>query len=197
MRAHPFGRFLLISYVGTIACGQQEKWFSRTGGFSSAFHLNEVYRVPRESGLECIFFYVQGECNIADVPSRSSQIGDPLSWKGLQRGNSPVRGSPFPIGYKKLLIMSCSWVRTSTTSDGLSTFSSPICHEFNVTIGDSVPTLLCVEASCSAWSVKDEWREKRLVRKETCSRQRHKTSNVAPTRDTFWLQRQERCAHPC
>lgn len=48
---------------------RQEKWFSRTGGFSSAFHLNEVYRVPRESGLECIFFYVQGECNIADVPS--------------------------------------------------------------------------------------------------------------------------------
>lgn len=57
---------------------KQQKWFSRTGGFSAAWHLNEVFRVMDEMKIHATFFFVHGCENPADMPSRCSQVGDPL-----------------------------------------------------------------------------------------------------------------------
>jgi hypothetical protein len=40
-----------------------------------------VYEAAVDLGIEITYFFVQGENNPADDPSRSSQIGDPLRWR--------------------------------------------------------------------------------------------------------------------
>ena len=63
-----------------IVTGQM-RWWSRTGGASQAFHLNSVYAEAYRESAPVHFFYVPGELNAADAPSRWRAVGDPIRWR--------------------------------------------------------------------------------------------------------------------
>lgn len=51
----------------------QKRWESSNGGFSSAFHLNEAFRMAYNLFDRTEFFYVEGTKNPADGPSRDDK----------------------------------------------------------------------------------------------------------------------------
>jgi hypothetical protein len=65
----------IVTDHAAIATGQR-RWYSRNGGFSSSFHLNELYRALYGEGGGEVFF-VDGDRNPADGPSRDTTA--PLS----------------------------------------------------------------------------------------------------------------------
>lgn len=70
----------IVGDHGAMATAQRQP-LSANGGFSSAFWLNRFYEeLYKEPGLQRDVFYIPGECNPADGPSRSVAIGDKLRW---------------------------------------------------------------------------------------------------------------------
>ena len=65
---HPGANVALVTDHIAIATGQR-RWSSRYGGFSTSYHLNELYKELYARGTSQVFF-VQGENNMADGPSR-------------------------------------------------------------------------------------------------------------------------------
>ena len=51
----------------------QRRWYSSHGGFATGFHLNGCFE-EAYSGCSTEFFYVHGELNIADAPSRQTGL---------------------------------------------------------------------------------------------------------------------------
>lgn len=64
----PGARVALVTDHHAIASGQR-RWYSRNGGFSSSWHLNNLFDELYERGGGEVF-YVEGEHNLADAPSR-------------------------------------------------------------------------------------------------------------------------------
>ncbi|MDP3759317.1 MAG: hypothetical protein Q8R01_02220, partial [Ramlibacter sp.] len=62
-------RIAVVTDHDAMARGQR-RWCSGFGGFSLAHALNEAFRAMHGPHLETEVFYVPGECNIADGPSR-------------------------------------------------------------------------------------------------------------------------------
>jgi hypothetical protein len=58
--------------------GAQRRPISGNAGFSAAFYLNSFYECLYEFDPNAHIFYVEGEQNPADDPSRSSDLHDPL-----------------------------------------------------------------------------------------------------------------------
>lgn len=58
-----------------VTIKQRRSW-KATGGFSSAYFLNEVFRRADDLKINVQFYYVHGELNPADGPSRSTALGD-------------------------------------------------------------------------------------------------------------------------
>jgi hypothetical protein len=65
-------RLAIVTDHDAIVNGQR-RWYSRNGGFSSAYELNQCYvDAYREEGWRVEFFAVQGTANIADALSRDT-----------------------------------------------------------------------------------------------------------------------------
>jgi hypothetical protein len=65
---HPNAFIALVTDHSALATGQR-RWNSRFGGFSTSYHLNELYRELYSRGSGEIFFVI-GSLNPADGPSR-------------------------------------------------------------------------------------------------------------------------------
>ena len=57
----------------------QRRWRSSNGGFSAAWTLNSAFMQSHQDGMTTDFFYVEGEKNIADGPSRDPTNREDLS----------------------------------------------------------------------------------------------------------------------
>ena len=76
----PYLRSLaVVSDHRALATGQRRP-LSGNGGFSSAFPLNDFFATLYGDGGDHHVFYVEGECNVADTPSRTTVIGD-TAWR--------------------------------------------------------------------------------------------------------------------
>lgn len=78
----PLGNLALVVDHQAIASGQR-RWWDAFKGFSAAFPLNalffELYAESSFPPLRRDVFYVKGELNIADAPSRDVAVGEPFS----------------------------------------------------------------------------------------------------------------------
>ena len=78
---HQASHIAVVSDHRALATGQR-RWWSSYGGFSNNYWLNAFYEAFYDADLsQCRrdVFYVAGEANPADGPSRSVVVGEPLS----------------------------------------------------------------------------------------------------------------------
>lgn len=78
----PLGHVAVVTDHRALATGQR-RWWSGYAGFSSAFPLNDFYAELYGEDDLAVFrrdvFFVEGEKNVADGPSRAVVVGDGLS----------------------------------------------------------------------------------------------------------------------
>ncbi len=88
------GRIALVTDHISIASGQRRP-LSGNGGFSKAFHLNNIFKELYQDGQDHQIFYVEGPYNPADAPSRDTRIGDYTTSKILTDRTFPPLASFF------------------------------------------------------------------------------------------------------
>jgi hypothetical protein len=74
LRSRGMRRIAVVSDHVALAQGQR-KPLSGNNGFSRSFWLNEFYRALYDGGDGEVFF-VEGQLNLADTPSRNTMLGD-------------------------------------------------------------------------------------------------------------------------
>ena len=78
----PGANVAIVSDHVALTTGQR-RWWSGHGGVSTAYYLNAFFEelYSDDSGQRIDVFYVNGEENPADAPSRANKVGDPLRVK--------------------------------------------------------------------------------------------------------------------
>jgi len=78
----PDGNLAVVSDHAALTSGQR-RWWSGHGGVSTAYHINAFFEAlyQGDAAKRADVFYVKGEENPADAPSRANRVGDPLRFK--------------------------------------------------------------------------------------------------------------------
>ena len=80
-------KIALVTDHNAMVWGQKRP-ISGKGGFSKAFFLNSLFQELYDNGGGQVF-YVEGEHNPADKPSRGNRLGDPLSARQIHEMTFP------------------------------------------------------------------------------------------------------------